>query len=361
MAVLRKALTGLALALPALSLPGAAGAADFYGGKTLNVVVGGAAGGNTDLQSRILLRHMEKHIPGKPRVVVRNMAGSGGMLATNYIGEVAPRDGYTILINTVSLISELQNDPALRVKYSNLIAVGSVGQQGVVHVRKDVAPGINGPADLFKVTRQIKTAGYREGHAVDVHLRLTLDMLGVNYKHVSGFPSSAKMLQAVLQDEVQMAFDSTTGYRRRIVQALVQPGISVPLWHVGVPNESGGLDASPNFPDVPSFLDVYRMKFGKDAMPKGVAWDAYLLVTGMRAKLVRAVLMPQGSPKQAADVLRAAYTRLQTDPEFIAEYEKLNAEKPQLFTGADTQRYMERVTKSSDPKLVAFIKTLGGN
>ena len=98
-----KYLCGVAFGL-AVAAAGSAGAADFYRGKTLSTVISGAAGGNTNLQARTLMRFMKKHIPGKPRIVNRNMAGSGGLLATNFVGEVAPRDGTTIWVGTVSYL-----------------------------------------------------------------------------------------------------------------------------------------------------------------------------------------------------------------------------------------------------------------
>src|SRR5689334_22360730 len=70
--------------------------ADFYRGKTITMAVSSSPGGGYDTLSRAVARYMGKHVPGNPAVVVRNMPGAGGILATRYTAKSAPRDGLTI-------------------------------------------------------------------------------------------------------------------------------------------------------------------------------------------------------------------------------------------------------------------------
>ena len=67
--------------------------ADFYRGKTVNVLIGVGVGGEYDLQARLVARHIGKHIPGNPNVVPQNMTGAGGVKMANYLFAQAPRDG----------------------------------------------------------------------------------------------------------------------------------------------------------------------------------------------------------------------------------------------------------------------------
>jgi tripartite-type tricarboxylate transporter receptor subunit TctC len=80
----------------AASLPDAALAADFYKGKQINFVVSSDVSGSYDTFARILSRYLPKYIPGEPSFIVQNMAGAGGLRATNWLYNVAPRDGLTI-------------------------------------------------------------------------------------------------------------------------------------------------------------------------------------------------------------------------------------------------------------------------
>src|SRR3954451_18105036 len=83
------------LIVAALALPdgsaAAQGVADFYRGKTVNFIVGFGPGGGYDLYPRVLSRHLGRHIPGNPAVVVQNMDGAGSVRAANYVYTVAPK------------------------------------------------------------------------------------------------------------------------------------------------------------------------------------------------------------------------------------------------------------------------------
>src|SRR5215213_10412827 len=68
---------------------------DFYTGKTVNLVIGYAPGGGYDLYARTLARHMARHIPGNPSIVVQNMPGAGSLKAANFLYTIAPKDGTT--------------------------------------------------------------------------------------------------------------------------------------------------------------------------------------------------------------------------------------------------------------------------
>ena len=70
--------------------------ADFYRGKTIEFLVGGAAGGGYDVAARTIANHMPRHIPGNPAIVVRNMPGATGLVMTNHLYNVARRDGTVI-------------------------------------------------------------------------------------------------------------------------------------------------------------------------------------------------------------------------------------------------------------------------
>src|SRR5947208_12390821 len=67
--------------------------ADFYRGKTVTMLVGTSPGGDYDLRARMVARHIGRHIPGNPTVVVNNMPGGGGLVVANWLANVAPRDG----------------------------------------------------------------------------------------------------------------------------------------------------------------------------------------------------------------------------------------------------------------------------
>ena len=82
----------------ALSPARADDVAEFFRGKTISMVVGSSVGGGYDTLSRVVARHMPKHIPGAPQIVTRNLPGAGGILAAKHIINNAPRDGTTMAL-----------------------------------------------------------------------------------------------------------------------------------------------------------------------------------------------------------------------------------------------------------------------
>src|SRR5262249_35490103 len=88
----------LLAALAATLLAQPAGAEDFYAGKSITLIVGSGVGGGYDLQGRLAARHLGKHIPGHPAMIVQNMPAAGGMAACNYLYSSAPQDGTVIAL-----------------------------------------------------------------------------------------------------------------------------------------------------------------------------------------------------------------------------------------------------------------------
>ena len=103
-----------------------ASAQDFYKGKQIAIVVGNAAGGGYDAYARLLQRHMARHIPGNPEIVVRNMPGAGGMLMANWLYNEAPKDGTVIgLSSRNSPLEPVLGNPAARFRTEKFVWLGT--------------------------------------------------------------------------------------------------------------------------------------------------------------------------------------------------------------------------------------------
>jgi tripartite-type tricarboxylate transporter receptor subunit TctC len=89
-------LGGVAALLGMTMLSVSSAAQDFYAGKQLNMLVGSAPGGGYDAYARLFARHLPKHIPGQPVIVVQNMPAAGSLVAMNQLANSSPRDGLTI-------------------------------------------------------------------------------------------------------------------------------------------------------------------------------------------------------------------------------------------------------------------------
>lgn len=333
--------------------------AQFYKGRTLNVVINYGAGGNTDVQGRSLMRFMGKYIEGSPRIVIRNMPGAGGAVAANYLNKGAKTDGTVMGVFTTPWMPELADSGALTASLKNLIYIGAIGQQQIAHVRTDVGKGTKTIADFLKNDAVFKTAGHAPTTSKDIAIKVTLRMLGIKHEHVTGFKSAGPIRRSIMQNEIQYTEDSLAGYFGGVVPNLISKGTSIPLWHNGVLGDDGLLHHSPAVPkDIPTFTDIYRMKFGKDAVPKGLDWELYKVIAGARTTL-RTVILPPGAPKEATAALRAAWLKTVEDKEYLAEYVKANNSPLEWKTGEQAQAQIEK-TLSVSPELRAHVQALAG-
>jgi tripartite-type tricarboxylate transporter receptor subunit TctC len=161
----------------------------FYQGKTLTVLINFATGGPTDIEGRLVARFLGRHVPGQPLIVVQNMPGAGGVVGTNYLGEVAKPDGLTMGYFTGQFFNVLTADPTLRVDLAKFAYIASIEGVAVAYMRKDVAPGIQDPKDMIKA-KGFKAGGLSLNSAKDVRFRLQLDILGIPHQYVTGYNSN---------------------------------------------------------------------------------------------------------------------------------------------------------------------------
>src|SRR5436190_5329769 len=100
---------------------------DFFKGKTVNIVVGFTAGGGYDLYGRGVARHLGKHIPGNPNVIVQNMPGAASLQSVRYLDATAPKDGTIITVFNPGLITQSIVEPErASTDFRKLAWVGSV-------------------------------------------------------------------------------------------------------------------------------------------------------------------------------------------------------------------------------------------
>ncbi len=326
-------------------------AVDFYQGKTLNFVINFTAGGPTDLEGRLVAKHLARHIAGSPNIVVRNMAGAGGAIGVNWMGEIAQPDGLTVGFFTSLATSAAISAPSIRVDTSKFVLVAGDPGVSVAYVRTDVVPGIKVPADLMK-TNGVWVGGLAPDSDKDIRIRLQLDMLGVKYHYISNYPGSNEARLAVEQNEIQMFPESMPTYRATI-EPMVAAGRVIPLWHDSL-DDGENFSASPDAAGIPAptYTDFLKSQLG--AFPTGPKWDAYKLINSVGTVFLRTIAMPPGSPREAADALRAAFAAVSQDEEFRAEALKIVKFEPRYLVDDKTARlYIEKV--KPNPVISAFL------
>jgi tripartite-type tricarboxylate transporter receptor subunit TctC len=330
----------------------AAEKAPFYQGKTLNFVINFGAGGPTDIESRIFARHLSRHIPGNPNVTVQNMGGGGGLIAVNYIGEVAKPDGYTAAYFTGSLFQHQIKDPALRVDIGKFGFITGVHGVTVSYIRADVAPGIKKPMDFLKA-QPFRAAGLGISSSKDVRFRLSFDLLGLKYNYVTGYNNSSDARLAVQRNEAQYHDETLPSYRSQVEPQMVKTGMVTPIYYTDLVAPSGEILVSRDVPELMPFSHFYKQAFGKP--PSGIKYEALKAANMSSTNMTRMVLMPPKVPPESIAILRKAFDSLSRDQDFLQDAIAAMRFQPRFEVGAAGERLFQLASQTR-PEVIAFLR-----
>jgi tripartite-type tricarboxylate transporter receptor subunit TctC len=324
----------------------------YYKGKRLTVLINFAAGGPTDLEGRLFAKYLGRHIDGQPNVIVQNMDGAGGVVGAQYVGEVAPKDG-TVMGYFAGTSWVYVSDPERwRVDFKSYEFLAYQPGTTVHFARTDIAPGLKTPADIVKAQNLI-AGGLSIDTSKDLRLRMGLDMLGVPYKYVTGYRSSAPARIALQRGEINMFSESPPSYRALVVPALVDNGQAIPIWwddtHAdGNPPPQKQMEGL----SVPTFPQLHMQI--KGTKPAGQLWDAYKTIFEINSTLQRLLALPPGTPRAAYEALSRAIERLNNDKEFAAEAMKVIQFVPEYPTAPDMSNKIRSMLVAS-PEMRKFV------
>ncbi len=343
----------MAAAIATFSLMSVAGA-QYYKGKTIEIIVGFASGG-TDTAARITSRRLQKYIPGSPSVVIKNMPGGASLKAQNYVFERAKPDGFTLSFNPFQVMAEITGRKGVRFKYPEFSFIAGVKGPSLIAVaRKDLVPGgINGPKDILKINKPLTYTGRNPLHNIDVASTLAFDMLGLKHTYVPGFRGSAAITTSLAQGETNITGAGSIHWLNHLTPRMVNKGSLVALFQFGLVNGTK-VSKDPIYPSaVPLFDDYYQQVFGKK--PSGELYNAYKFAGQMRGVANFLVVGPPNMNPEAAKILRAAYAKSMADPATVAEAKKITL-APYTYVGFDKAKGVMDALRNANPKLVKFFK-----
>jgi tripartite-type tricarboxylate transporter receptor subunit TctC len=327
--------SALALSMAALA-SGRAHAADFYRGKTLTLIVGFAPGGGVDTQARTIARHLVRFIPGQPGVIVQNMEGAAGTLATNYLNQRVAPDGLVLSTPGRSWFVEgIVKGPSIGFDPTKFTYIGSAGgSNSVAYVR--TATGIRTLDDL-KSARQTVTFGSLASTTPTAMVPLMLAGLGMPVRVVLGYVSTARVLVALEQGEIDAVFTVSDSFARR--QDLIAKAIVVPL-----------LQSKPGLPDLPLVRDILPPR------------DGPLLTLVMGTDSFGLPLVgPPGIPSELTEILRKAFLDMVADAAYQADAVKADLPVGAPLEGAQLAAMINDLAASATPEIVAAYRRLSGS
>jgi len=316
--------------------------ANFYQGKTITIAVGAATGGGLDTYARLIARHLGKHVPGAPSVVVANMPGAGGQVAARHVYAAAPKDGTQIGTFFPSVLIDPLLSPGQRViDPARFQFIGNARAEVSVCVFRRDAP-VKTLEDLR--TNEVVIGATTPGSQVVDYPVVEARLLGIKLKVTSGYKGTREIAAAIEKNEVQGICG--IGWTSIKVQ---YPDITTPnsMFRVFM-QEDGKGDPELNAAGVPLLTTLARTPEER----------AVLDLLYAQNLLARPYVAPPETPADRVEILRAAFMRAAADADLQGEAKKMRIEV-EGTSGADMQKIVAQMAsapKSAMEKLAELLK-----
>ncbi len=291
---------------------------EFYKGKTIRIVVGFAAGGGFDTYARLIARHLPKHLPGEPNVVVENQAGAGSLIAANNVYKSGPKDGTIIVHFNGGQITQkyVVENPAVEFDPTQYNYIGAPTPDApACAVKKD-----SGFTSLEQArTREMIIGAVAPGSSSYDAPAVLKAALGLKFKMVDGYDGSAKIRLAADQGEVMGGCWGYESIQATWKDALEKQEVLI----IG----QMGPEPRPDLKDVPVFHSLARTDEERQLLEAGIVGPS--LITRLFA-------MPPGVPAERVEAVRHAFVATLQDPALLEEAKKASLEvspvAPQVFS-----------------------------
>jgi len=324
----------------------------YYEGKTITVLVAQAAGGGTDLFMRAMAPFMRKYIPGSPNIIVQNLSGGGTVRAMNMLAEGTKADGLTVAYGPWEPISQALKMPEFRADYTKFGVFGAISDQRISVIRSDVPPGIKVPEDLGKVTEPFVQAGSTPTGLITLLGSMSLDLLEVPHKVVTGYKGGGDTYGALLQNQAQF---NTISYSTLVTRYrdFTDTGIGIAAYAYCYKDENGKFARFDNAPNIPCLSEVYQKIHGKE--PSGTLWELLNWFLDLNGRVTFVGLTPAGVPQEALDALAAGFDGASKDPELQELFLKQTGE-PTRYVSIDQAKRTVQLLSDIPPDYIALLK-----
>jgi tripartite-type tricarboxylate transporter receptor subunit TctC len=294
--------------------------AAYYKGKTVRIVVGFPPGGGYDSYSRVIGRHLGKHMPGNPTVIIDNMAGAGSIVAANYVFNVGPKDG-TIIGNVAGpiILEQLFGNPGVRFDMAKFRYL-AVPVPEVYLMLINRRSGITKLEELLGAKPRQATFGGIPNNTIEHAPLLMRDVVGANIKVVSGYKGTADIRLAMDSGEVDGYFNTWTSAKIAVLE-LIKNGEWVILAQLADTPLHDLLLSK-----VPTIGAIAKNEEQRELLRLGVA---------IPSQFAKMYLMSPGVPLNRAVALESAFMKTLQDRDFLKDAEKGKIEIDPL-SGAKT-------------------------
>lgn len=309
---------------------------DFYTGKTVRIINWAAAGGEYDLHGKLVARHIGRHIPGKPTVVHQTMTGGGGLVAANYLYNVASKDGTAmgIMVGTLSLFQAF-GDKAIKFDAAKFNWIGTIAS-----TKENVVAWHTAKAKSFEDLLKYEHIAGASGRSSPSYMvpKLMNELLGTKIKIVTGFRGGSRINLAMERGEVQGRYNTWSSWKVTKPEWLKEKKITILVQQA--------LTKPADLQGPPLLIDLAKSPEDKKIFE--------LMAIG--SEMGRPLAATPGIPQERVAALIAAYRAMVKDAAFVADAKKLNIEIDPV-TGEDMQKLVQKALATPAP-VVARMKKL---
>lgn len=303
-------------------------AAPFYEGKSIRVIVGYSAGGGYDAYARVLARHMGKHVPGNPTLIVENMTGAGSLVAANYVYKAAKPDGLTIgHFNGGLFFNQVMNQPGIEFDARKFEYMGAAVKEETAFAFSK-SSGITSVEKWMASKIPVKMGGVAPGaFAPDNVIRIIKVALGLPVQLVSGYKGTADIRLAVENGELAGSSWGWASMKSTWRKALDSGEVVVVLQAVPKP--------FPDLPQVPLAISLAKTEEARQLIDLGIHSPSIF---------ARPFVLPPATPKDRLDMLEKAFQDTLKDKDFLGEAEKSKLDIEPV-TGSELQKSVSGIFK----------------
>lgn len=276
----------------------------FYEGRNVELMVGFSPGGGYDTYARTLARHMSKHIPGNPNVVVRNVPGAGSLVLMNQIANSLPADGSVFaLVNSGIPFEPLFGNKQAKFDVQDVNWIGSIADDTVLGIANEES-GIEHLMDLRE--KSMTMGGSGAGSSTNFMPRVLADLFDLNLTVIAGYPGSTDIVLAMQRGEVDgIGGQFMSTIMTRTPQWLAEGHKVNHIYQLAMKKHE-------LLPDVDLVRDMAETEDQRQAVD--------LLAASL--KFARPFVAPPGMDSERLDTLRTAMEQTAQDPEFLADAER---------------------------------------
>lgn len=299
---------------------------EFYNNKSLKIYSNSAVGSFPDLTARVFAKHLETSLKGITSVIVVNKPGGSGVIAPNYLLEIAPNDGTSIGYFSNILLSKYINSEAqLRFDPQEATTLFANIRSSATLVSTSK---INSIYDLKKQELELNFGLTANPSAVNIVERLAFSLFNIKIKYISGYRSNSDILKSVEQGETDIVIHSANQYNNNFYDTWVKSKKLTPLW---VPTFQKNID-------IPTINQVYYSIFNEE--PRGTVWESYKFVEGIQGQQL---IILSSAPKDATIALQKALDQLKNSDSFKKDISLTLGNDVTYYFGLDADSYIKSI------------------